>query len=202
MNRACFPKEKAREFTRFRSTRSTVGQGVRDQLGPSWSQHGQVGPTWPSWSSFCCALPSWKSIFDQLGPSWSSTLSHSIPCTPERSGTKVRYVNRACFPKEKHKIIHRQMGEIFMNFSFWPFIWFGLPGRLLTKGPFRTENTAVPESVVFCDRAVVFRFLYRFPSFLASKNKHFGALSVAFPKNLLRLFFRNNLARQKNNLKK
>ena len=38
----------------IRSARSTVGQGVRDQLGPSWSQLGQVGPTWPSWSSFCC----------------------------------------------------------------------------------------------------------------------------------------------------
>ena len=23
-----------------------------------------------------------------------------------------------------------------MNFSFWPFFWFGLPGRLLTKGSF------------------------------------------------------------------
>ena len=23
------------------------------------------------------------------------------------------------------------MGEKFMNFSFWPFLWFGLPGRLL-----------------------------------------------------------------------
>ena len=21
-----------------------------------------------------------------------------------------------------------------MNFSFWPFLWFGLPGRLLSKG--------------------------------------------------------------------
>ena len=24
-----------------------------------------------------------------------------------------------------------KMGEIHMNFSFWPFLWFGLPGRLL-----------------------------------------------------------------------
>ena len=68
----------------FRSARSTVGQGVRDQLGPSWSQYDQVGPTWPSWSSFCCVLPFWKSTFVQLGPSWSSTLSRSIPCTPDQ----------------------------------------------------------------------------------------------------------------------
>ena len=68
-------------------------------------------------------------------------------------------MNRACFPKEKHQNSHK-MGEIhelfflalslivlvflrkntrihkewakFMNFSFGPFVWFGLPGRLLT----------------------------------------------------------------------
>ena len=45
------------------------------------------------------------------------------------SGTKVRYVNRACFPKEKHQ--NSQKWAKFMNFSFWPFFWFGLPGRLL-----------------------------------------------------------------------
>ena len=45
------------------------------------------------------------------------------------SGTKVRYVNRACFPKEKHQ--NSQKWAKFMNFSFWPFLWFGLPGRLL-----------------------------------------------------------------------
>ena len=47
------------------------------------------------------------------------------------SGTNVRYVNRACFPKEKHQ--NSQKWAKFMNFSFWPFLWFGLPGRLLTK---------------------------------------------------------------------
>ena len=46
------------DWERFWSAWSTVGQGVRDQLGPSWSQEGQLGPTWPSWSSFCCVLPS------------------------------------------------------------------------------------------------------------------------------------------------
>ena len=45
------------------------------------------------------------------------------------SGTKVQFVNRACFPKEKHQ--NSQKWAKFMNFSFWPFLWFGLPGRLL-----------------------------------------------------------------------
>ena len=40
-------------------------------------------------------------------------------------------MNRACLPKEKHQKIHRKNRAKFMNFSFWPFIWFGLPGRLL-----------------------------------------------------------------------
>ena len=40
-------------------------------------------------------------------------------------------MNRACFPKEKHQ--NSQKWAKFMNFSFWPFLWFGLPGRLLTE---------------------------------------------------------------------
>ena len=39
-------------------------------------------------------------------------------------------MNRACFPKEKHQ--NSQKWAKFMNFSFCPFLWFGLPGRLLT----------------------------------------------------------------------
>ena len=39
-------------------------------------------------------------------------------------------VNRACFPKEKHQ--NSQQRAKFMNFSFWPFLWFGLLGRLVT----------------------------------------------------------------------
>ena len=39
-------------------------------------------------------------------------------------------VNRACFPKEKHQ--NSQERAKFMNCSFWPFLWFGLLGRLLT----------------------------------------------------------------------
>ena len=38
-------------------------------------------------------------------------------------------MNRACFPKQKHQ--NSQKRVKFMNFSFWPFLWFGLPGRLL-----------------------------------------------------------------------
>ena len=40
-------------------------------------------------------------------------------------------VNRACFPKEKHQ--NSQKRAKFMNFSFWPFLWFGLLGRLLNS---------------------------------------------------------------------
>ena len=37
-------------------------------------------------------------------------------------------VNCACFPQKPEVT---KMGAKFMNFSFWPFLWFGLPGRLL-----------------------------------------------------------------------
>ena len=47
-------------------------------------------------------------------------------------------VNRACFPKEKHQ--NSQKWAKFMNFSFWPFLWFGLPGRLLKDGHARVET--------------------------------------------------------------
>ena len=40
-------------------------------------------------------------------------------------------MNRACFPKEKYQ--NSQTWAKFMNFSFWPFLWFGLSGRLLTE---------------------------------------------------------------------
>ena len=39
--------------------------------------------------------------------------------------------DRPCFLKEKHQNSRKKGGEIHMNFSFWPFLWFGLPGRLL-----------------------------------------------------------------------
>ena len=37
-------------------------------------------------------------------------------------------MNRACFPKEKHQ--NSQKWAKFMNFLFWLFLWFGLPGPL------------------------------------------------------------------------
>ena len=39
-------------------------------------------------------------------------------------------MNRACFPKEENQ--NSQKWAKFMNFSFWPFLLFGLPGRLLS----------------------------------------------------------------------
>ena len=39
-------------------------------------------------------------------------------------------VNRAYFPKQQHQ--NSQKWAKFMNFSFWPFLWFGLSGRLLS----------------------------------------------------------------------
>ena len=89
----------------LRSARSTVGHGVRDQLGPSWSKYGQAGPTWPSWSSFRYILPSQKNTFDQLGPSWSSTLSHNIPCTPELQGEKSASQSSI----RKRQIVHKML---------------------------------------------------------------------------------------------
>ena len=41
-------------------------------------------------------------------------------------------VNRACFPKGKTPEFTKKWAK-FMNFSFWPFLWFGLPGRLVRK---------------------------------------------------------------------
>ena len=45
------------------------------------------------------------------------------------SGTKVQ-CESCLFPKEKHQ--NSPKWAKFMNFSFWPFLWFGLPGRLLS----------------------------------------------------------------------
>ena len=48
------------------------------------------------------------------------------------SGTKVRYVNFVLVFLRKNTPEFTQKWAKFMNFSFWPFLWFGLPGRLLT----------------------------------------------------------------------
>ena len=47
------------------------------------------------------------------------------------SGTKVQ-CESCLFPEERHQ--NSQEWVKFMNFLFWPFLWFGLPGRLLNKG--------------------------------------------------------------------
>ena len=41
----------------------------------------------------------------------------------EHSGTRVRYVNRACFPKENTPELTQKWAK-FMSLSFWPFLWF------------------------------------------------------------------------------
>ena len=51
-----------------------------DQVGPNMAKLDQLGHVG---RHFAVLFLSWKSTFDQLGPSWSSTLSHSILCTPE-----------------------------------------------------------------------------------------------------------------------
>ena len=58
-------------------------------------------------------------------------------------------VNRACFPKEKHQ--NSQKWAKFMNFSFWPFLWFGLPVRLLKNADvsFSPKTIAAVTTVEF-----------------------------------------------------
>ena len=55
-------------------------------------------------------------------------------------------MNRACFPKEKHP--NSQKWAKFMNFSVWPFLWFGLPGRLLKIGCTPRGRTATQRSKI------------------------------------------------------
>ena len=79
-------------------------------------------------SQEACLVPAPKS---GVAPANQTKKSQFMNFPQGRSGTKVRDVNRAFFPKEKHQ--NSQKWAEFMNFSFWPFLWFGLPGRLLTK---------------------------------------------------------------------
>ena len=51
-------------------------------------------------------------------------------------------MNRACFPKEKDQ--NSQKWAKFMNFSFLPFLWFGLPGR-----PLSVLKRCVPKTLAF-----------------------------------------------------
>ena len=55
---------------------------------------------------------------------------------------------RACFPKEKHQNSHKNGREIHMNFSFCPFLWFGLPGRLLIDIPVAVLTFSGTQSTV------------------------------------------------------
>ena len=77
------------------------------------------------------AAKSRKKSQSGVAPANQTKKSQFMNFSQGRSGTKVRDVNRACFPKEKHQ--NSQKWAKFMNFSFWPFLWFGLPGRLLTQ---------------------------------------------------------------------
>ena len=54
-------------------------------------------------------------------------------------------MNRACFPREKHQ--NSQKWAKFMNFSFFPFLWFGLPGRLLRSCLGVQISTRIPSPV-------------------------------------------------------
>ena len=47
------------------------------------------------------------------------------------SGTKVQ-CESCLFSQEKTPEFTKKWAKV-MNFSFWPFLWFGLPGRLLTN---------------------------------------------------------------------
>ena len=60
------------------------------------------------------------------------------------SGTKVRDVNRTGFPKEKEQ--NSQKWAKSMNFSFWPFLWFGLLGQLLKIGGAKTDSRSQTKS--------------------------------------------------------
>ena len=65
-------------------------------------------------------------------------------------------MNRACYPKEKHQNSRKWVK--FMNFSFWPFLWFDLPGRLLKgssavlgRGALLPRSSQVSENFVGLD---------------------------------------------------
>ena len=72
-----------------------------------------------------------------VDPGWTS---------PQSSGRK--FLPEICVKKGQHAHAHRAQDQCwcraedqnsrkwakFMNFSFWPFFWFGLPGRLLNSG--------------------------------------------------------------------
>ena len=69
--------------------------------------------------------------FDQEWPRQTKPKKGQLTNFPQGHSRTKFNVNRACFPKEKHQ--NSQKWAEFMNFSFWPFLWFGLLGRLMIR---------------------------------------------------------------------
>ena len=70
-------------------------------------------------------------------------------------------VNRTRFAKEKHQ--NSKKWAKFMNFSFWPFLWFGLPGRVLTfashdSSPNSNRKLIEAQQRYFSYRAILVRY--------------------------------------------
>ena len=87
--------------------------------------------------------------------------------------TKVRYVNRACFPKEKHQNSQKKWGEIHELFVL-ALLRFGLPGRLLSgfscfkpkhQGIQGRTNPAFSKPCLFPSDTRHFRHFRRFRGF-------------------------------------
>ena len=71
------------------------------------------------------------------------------------SGTKIQYES-CLFSQGNHQ--NSQKWAKFMNFSFWPFLWFGLPGRLLRKETKREYKKKRPNHLhVSCCTSVILR---------------------------------------------
>ena len=80
-----------------------------EHLFQECAEYGGTGCTGPTWTKLVPIWPSWTNLaklvvillyfaFDQLGPSQSSTLSHSIPCTPDywQGNCGENLANRIC----------------------------------------------------------------------------------------------------------
>ena len=123
-----------------------------------------------------------------LAPVNQTKKSQFMNFSQGHSLTKVRYVNRACFPKEKHQNL--QKWAKFMNFSFWPFLWFGLPGRLLTKRIFRANFILQTGQSKKCHVSNQFRFVCTIP-----RVSHTSKIIRVVLPHLLYEIFRANFSR-------
>ena len=56
-----------------------MGQGVRDQLGPSWSQEGQLGQVGRRFAVFCLLRKAPVTNLDQVGPVLFPTVFRALP---------------------------------------------------------------------------------------------------------------------------